>query len=252
MAGHSYQELENGLGKLTLNNGSGNPITTDLLEELHTQLRQLTQNPPRSLILDAGESPIFSGGFALPVIASWNRSQIREFFGLFLDTLHSLLLLPCPTIGAIGGHAIAGGFILSLGCDFRVVKSSGIKLGLSEVDLGVAVPAGTQVLFEERTSPQAALRFAMFGELFDSETALKIGYALSADVEPLKKAIELANRLANKPGHGTQVTKLFRAEALSARVRAADEAGMERFLDSWFSEIGQARIQALAAKLSAK
>jgi len=252
MSGHLYEELENGVAKLTLSNGSGNPITTEFLVALTDRLQGLAKQPPRALILDAGDSKIFSGGFALPVIAHWNRDQIQEFFGLFLDALHELMLLPCPTIAAIGGHAIAGGFILSLGCDFRVVKTGNLKLGLSEVDLGVAVPAGTQRLFEERTSKHAAFRYAMLGELFGPEAALQIGYALAADDNPLEKATEIATSLAKKPGEGVKVAKMFQAKPLSDRVRAADADGLETFLDSWFSEMGQKCIQGLAAKLSGK
>ena len=252
MSTHLYEELENGIAKLTLNNGSGNPMTTELLVELNERLHTLAKTPPRALILDAGDTKIFSGGFALPIIADWDRSQIRNFFGKFLNALHSLILLPCPTIGALGGHAIAGGFILSLGCDFRIVKSGNLKLGLSEVDLGVAVPAGTQVLFAERTSKNAALRYSMFGELFGPDTAIEIGYALAADENPLAKATEIATALAKKPGGGVRETKLLQAYPLSQRVRQADESGMEAFIDSWFSEDGQKCIKELAAKLRGK
>ena len=183
------------------------------------------------------------------MIAKWDRAQITTFFGSFLNALHNLILLPCPTFCALNGHAIAGGFILSLGCDFRVVRAGNLKLGLSEVDLGVAVPLGTQVLFAERTSPHAALRHSMTGELFNSETAIQNGYAVASAENAFDKALELAVGLAQKPGQGVAETKKLSAPELSRRVRDADERGLERFLDSWFSESGQKHIQALAEKL---
>ena len=65
-----YEELDHGVGRLMLNSGSGNPITPSLLDELNAQLDKLRENPPRSLIIDGGEGSIFSGGFALPIIAN--------------------------------------------------------------------------------------------------------------------------------------------------------------------------------------
>ena len=92
----------------------------------------------------------------------------------------------------------------------------------------------------------------MFGELFGPDEALNIGYAIAADDNPLEKAIQLASTLAKKPGDGVRVAKMFHARPLSERVRHADEVGLETFLDSWFSDMGQKCIQGLAAKLSGK
>jgi enoyl-CoA hydratase/carnithine racemase len=250
MATHQFELLDNSIARITLSSGPGNPMTPEFLDELNTRLSQLTEQPPRALILDAGDSKIFSGGFALPVIAHWKRKEIREFFANFLKALEQLILLPCPTFCALNGHAIAGGFIMSLGCDFRIVRKGNLKLGLSEVDLGVAVPLGTQLLFADRTCRHTATRYSMFGELFNSDDALKTGYAIASADDAFTKALEMATALSQKPGDGVRDTKVLYAKTLSRRVKAADESGLEVFLDSWFSKQGQQYIQALAEKLS--
>ena len=185
-----YEELDNGVGRIILNSGSGNPLTPTLLETLNSELSRLTENAPRALIIDGGEGSIFSGGFALPIIAKWEREEIRSFFGTFLDAIYKVMLMPCPTIGAINGHCIAGGFILSLATDLRIVKSGKLKLGLSEVDLGVCVPAGPQVLLAARTSEAHALRVGMLGHLFNGEEATK---NRSIHVSEGRKAIDICS-----------------------------------------------------------
>ena len=92
----------------------------------------------------------------------------------------------------------------------------------------------------------------MFGELFGPEAALQMGYALAADDNPLEKATEIATTLAKKPGEGVQVTKMLQAKPLAERIRHSDEIGLDPFIDSWFSDVGQKCIQGLAAKLSGK
>jgi len=249
MSGIKSERLENGVEQLTLASGSGNPLTPEVLDQLNARLAELTEEPPKALVLDGGDSKIFSGGFDLTVIADWDRAALGAFFDNFLSVLDKLILLPCPTIAAIGGHAIAGGFILSLGCDLRVVKSGSVKLGLSEVDLGVAVPAGTQMLFQIRTSAHAAFRLGLFGKLFESEEAVQIGYAIEAVDDPNAHAMELAATLASKPGVGVVSTKMLNARPIAAAIKEADRVGLEEFLDSWFSEVGQAYIKGLAKKL---
>ena len=247
-----YEELEHGVGRLILNSGSGNPLTPSLLDELHNQLDTLLANPPRSLIIDGGEGSIFSGGFALPIIAEWDREKIRAFFNRFLDAVYKIMLMPCPTITAVNGHCIAGGFILSLASDLRIVKTGKLKLGLSEVDLGVCVPAGPQVLLAARTSEAHALRVGMLGHLFNGEEAVRIGYAADCVEDARAGAIDYATRLAKKPGGGSSETSRFYTEGLVDRAKREEEKYMEAFLDSWFSEMGQKCIHGLAAKLSGK
>ncbi len=247
-----YEELDNGVGRLMLNSGSGNPLTPSLLDELNTQLDKLRENPPRSLIIDGGEGSIFSGGFALPIIANWEREKIRSFFNTFLDAVYKIMLMPCPTVTAVNGHCIAGGFILSLASDLRIVKSGKLKLGLSEVDLGVCVPAGPQILLAARTSEAHALRVGMLGHLFGGEEALRIGYAADCVEDARAGAIDYATRLAKKPGGGSSETSRFYTEGLVDKIKAAEDKYMDPFLDSWFSEMGQTCIQGLAAKLSGK
>ena len=241
---------EAGICRLSLCGGRGNPLTPELLEELNSTLDELINSPPGVLILDAAGAKIFSGGFALPVIASWPRDRMRSFFGLFLSCVEKLLLLPCPTISAIEGHAIAGGFILSLGTDLRIVGSAKLKFGLSEVDLGVAVPSGARVLLGLRTSAQTALKLSMSARLFGPEEAVRNGFADESVDEPLSRAMEIAAFLNAKPGNGAGVTRALAGAEIWSAMKEADDRDLEDFLDTWYSSEAQACIHALAEKLS--
>lgn len=247
------ERTPSGVVQITLCSGRGNPLTLDLLHALRAEIETCAADPStRALLLGAGSSKIFSGGFALPVIASWNRDRLREFFTVFLDVMQSLLHFPHPTVAAVNGHAIAGGFILSLACDLRVVRETGLKLGLSEVDLAVAVPKGTQVLLAARTSPQTSLRMSMLGLLIDGAEAYRVGYADQLAEDANAAGLALAETLARKPGRGSGVTRSMISADLAQRVAQADAEGLETFLDTWFSTEGQTRIKAMAARLSGK
>ncbi|MAA78909.1 MAG: hypothetical protein CL916_06585 [Deltaproteobacteria bacterium] len=243
---------EHGVARLIFRNGRGNPLSPDLLDEINHQLDKMSENPPRALIIDTDSASIYSGGFALPIVASWSRSDLRVFFEGFLDILYKIMRISCPTITVIEGHAIAGGFILSLATDMRYIKDAPIKFGLSEVDLGVALPAGAGVLFEYRTNSSSALYHSMTGHLFSVQTAKEIGFATKVCDDPLEEAMLMAQNLAKKPGKGVAGTRIYFNERIIKEMKKADDEFMDDFLDTWFSTEGQNAIQTLAQKLSNK
>ena len=244
--------VDSGVSRLILHSGRGNPITPQFVKDFNVAMDQLLTTPPRALVIDADGAKIFSGGFALPIIANWGREQLWDFFTDFLGGIHKILRIECPTITAVEGHAIAGGFILSLASDFRIVRSEGLKLGLSEVDLGVAVPAGVRTLLEARTSIADALWLSTTGELISPQRALDINFATALADDTLGKALEIATMLARKPGEGSAVTRILTNKPILERMLSETERGQQAFLDTWFSEVGQKCIQGLAAKLSSR
>ena len=241
--------LDAGVARLTLNTGRGTPLTPDAVQELEAILSSLEKKPPKALLIDSADPKIFSGGFALPIIGGWERSELADFFAGFWRCVQTLLRFPCPTVCAVNGHAVAGGFILSLATDLRVVGKGSIKLGLSETKLAVAVPAGTLELLAARTSEQNALRLGMLAHLMGPEEAHRIGYADQLADNVLDESLSLTHSLAQLPGSGVSITRQFRGIALAERVQKADDDNLAAFLDSWFSPTAQQAIQAMAKKL---
>ena len=171
----TIERLSGDVTRLTLASGSGNPLSPGLVSELSRAMVELSDAPPRAVVLASNSDRIFSGGFDLPAIGAYDREHLTAFFEGFLGVLDRMLRLPCPIVAAVNGHAIAGGFILTLACDQRVVGTGPKKLGLSEVDLGAAVPAGAQLLLAERTTPQVARRLCQTGALMGPEEAARVG-----------------------------------------------------------------------------
>lgn len=242
-----------GVVQISLANGGGNALSPELVEELAATLARLEAYPPGALLLDGGAAKLFSGGFDLPSIHAFDRPSMRTFMRRFVDCLASVLRVPCPTVVAVHSHAMAGGFILSLAFDLRIVShSERLKLGLNEVNLGAAVPAGCLELLSERTSPQHARRLATTGTIFGAAEAWRTGYADELADDAVGRALEVATSLADKPGPGACTTTTFTNPALLARMEAADEAHFEDFLDTWFAPETQAAILAVVARLTAR
>ena len=241
------KEHHNGVVQLSLNNGGGNALSSTLLQELAQAIKE-TQGA-RALVLDGGEAKLFSGGFDLTEIVDYERAELAHFFEGFMGILDSVLRLKCPSVVAIHSHALAAGFILSLAFDLRVVATRDLKLGLNEVDLGVMIPASTEVLFGLRTTPQISLNYGMSGRLFGPEEGARIGYADMLAEDAQARAMDLAASLANKPGQGAALTRERAGTRIADIVDAQEREHRDAFLDSWFSPEGQAGLSAVAERL---
>lgn len=248
----TIQTLDHGVVHISLASGGGNPLSPELLDELEAALDRLEADVPRALVLDGGAGKLFSGGFDVVRIAPYDRETLHRFFAGFTRSLLRMITLPCPTVVGIHSAAVAAGFILCNAFDFRVVGTNPrIRMGLSEVNLGIAVPAGTMQLVADRSTPAFAQRISMTGRLVSSAEAHAAGWADELADDPQARAVELATELARKPGSAVAVTKSFRAPIVARNMTREDELHMGTFLDSWMSPAGQAGLKALVAKLTA-
>ncbi len=190
-----------------LNLGRGeNRLNPDSVEQIHALLDEVEGGDFTALVTTA-EGKIWCNGFDLPWLAG--RSEMA---GSMLESGQRLfariLTFPLPTVAAIQGHAFAGGLILALAHDLRVMRTDRGYLCLPEVTFaGVFTPGNTDLL-RARMTPQVAHRAMVLGDRFDASDAL--ASALIDEVVPedevLGRAIALA---ASRGGHdGAGVTAL--------------------------------------------
>jgi 2-(1,2-epoxy-1,2-dihydrophenyl)acetyl-CoA isomerase len=167
-------------------------------------------------------------------------------------TTRAFLDCEIPIVAAINGHAIAGGCVLALMCDWRICVDEGAKIGLNEVQLGIGLPAIVVEPLRAQVPPASLVPIALEGRLFAPREALEVGlvHELAAAGELAARAEAKARELAAPPGHAVaQVKRALRAPILEAIARtAADET--ERWLDSWFALEAQMRLRATVAALN--
>ncbi|MCD6298770.1 MAG: enoyl-CoA hydratase/isomerase family protein, partial [Deltaproteobacteria bacterium] len=149
-----------------------------------------------------------------------------------------ILILPIPTACAITGHAIAGGTILALSCDYRFSAPGRKLMGLNEVKIGVPVPYLPDLMLRQVAGDRAATEMLYSGEYIDPDKAKKIG--LLDEVLPQEdvenRAIEKITELASLPGPAFAAIKANRVEAVRMAYEKNYKAKHELFLDCWFSQ----------------
>jgi enoyl-CoA hydratase/carnithine racemase len=190
------RDVGDGVRILMLNRPPANAINAEFLKALGAQCKAAREDENVRAVIVEGNGKFFSGGLDLKE-ASSGVNRVGNLAGSQDDGLFMLWTLPKPTISMVNGHAIAGGVIIALACDFRVTLAGSQRFGLNEVAIGLAFPRGAfEIARLALTNEQ--LRWTMLeGGLFDVRRAREMGI-VDEIVEPAglrARCIEIAKRL---------------------------------------------------------
>jgi enoyl-CoA hydratase/carnithine racemase len=197
---------------------------------------------------------MFSAGLDVPLFVQLDRAGARAAWRGFLDLMQALVTAPVPLACALTGHAPAGGCVLAFCCHWRVMAQGTFKIGLNEVAVGVRVPEPIWAAARHAVGPRVAERMCTSAELFEPETALRLGL-VDVVVEPgevVRRAVDwVQQQLALPPATLRNTRALVRRELVES-FDACDARALEGFLDEWFGDESQAALRAVVAKLAAK
>ncbi|MCH7511503.1 MAG: enoyl-CoA hydratase/isomerase family protein, partial [Chloroflexi bacterium] len=133
------EDREGGVRLLTLDRPPANAIEETLLGDLSAALEDArADDAVRALVL-TGSGRFFCGGLDLSA-ARPDDDFGRLLLDEFRDAHVRLLTMPKPTLAMVNGHAIAGGLILMLACDYRLGLDGDYRIGLNEVAIGAPFP----------------------------------------------------------------------------------------------------------------
>ncbi|SOD72109.1 short chain enoyl-CoA hydratase /enoyl-CoA hydratase [Jatrophihabitans sp. GAS493] len=186
--------------------------------------------PARELLV----SDLIGGEKGLPALSAGQVD--REELGNAGRVALRLWSLEKPTIAAVNGPAVGGGFALALLHDLRLCSSSA-QFGTGFLTAGLAPEMGTSVLLPNLVGGAAATELLYTGRMLDAAAAQRMGIVseVIGDDELLDRALELATRIATYPALAAQLTKrlLRRAmgDTLEAQLRAEYSAQVSLFDD---------------------
>lgn len=232
-----------------------NALNLDLLTQLRDVVAAAPAQGARGLVLSGGPG-VFSGGLDVPYLMSCDREGLRQCWSAFFAATRALAECPVPVVAAIAGHSPAGGCVLALACDYRVMARSPdpakpFRIGLNETQVGLVVPAAIQAMLRRVVGTHRAERLMVAGAMVDAEQALRIGLIdeLTDSEDVLPRALAWLGELTTLPRAPMLATRrLARADLIDA-LAAFDTGQLEGFLDGWQSEDTQAALQALIARL---
>jgi Delta3-Delta2-enoyl-CoA isomerase len=247
-------EKQGRLAVLRLDKARGNAIDAPLVEALTQAAARLAQDDEVDGVLLASAHPkLFCPGLDLVALADHDRPAMERFMTAFAVAVWALYGLPRPLVAAVGGAAVAGGCILALTADHRVLKR-GAPIGLNEVKVGVPLPWTVTRLLRAAVNPPALGRIALLGRNFKDDEAVEAGLVDElADADGFEAAcLARLEEFADKDRFALATTKASLREGVLAEMMAQERERLPRFLDGWFQETTQARIRETVAALRSK
>jgi enoyl-CoA hydratase len=153
-----------------------------------------------------------------------------------------------PTIAAINGNAMGGGFEFCLACDLRLAQRGPYSIGLPEINIGILPGGGGTQRLARLVGEARALELVLCGRTVDANEAARLGLVHEAVEGPvLDRALDLARELAGKSALAVRHIKRLIRGAQAAPL--ADNLALERtlFLDLLVSDAAQPLLQQFVA-----
>jgi len=227
------------IGVIKLSREVTNAIDSNLIQQLSEALESIRSNPNiRGLVLSSSNEKFFSIGFDIPYLYDLPEAEFASFFHSFNLLCLSLYTLPKPTVAALTGHATAGGCILALCCDRRIIAEGRRLIGLNEIKLGVPVPFIAECILRQIIDGRIVREIVEGGGFYAPDEALRIG--LVDDARPperiLSCAIEKIKQLATYSPSAFAAAKQSRTVEVEEKVQAKLKERERVFIENWFSQ----------------
>jgi enoyl-CoA hydratase/carnithine racemase len=239
--------------EIRLNRPPANALSLELMVALREAIESAPHHGTRALVL-SGSPGRFSGGLDVPLLLSYDRTTMGQLWHEFYALLKALAASPIPIVAAITGHAPAGGTVLPLFCDARIMAEGDFKIGLNEVQVGLILPPVILAALRRLVGPRQAERLAVSGVLMSPQQALAVGLidALAPSEQVVDRAIHWCETLLALPAQAMSATRRDARKDLVACFGPNTEAELQGVAESWWSGETQAALRALTAKLGKK
>lgn len=239
--------------ELRLNRPPVNALDAELIRALREAVLAAPGQGARGLVL-SGRSGMFSAGLDVPSLLQLDRLAMRRFWNDFTGLCEALARSPIPVVAAITGHSPAGGAVLALFCDYRVMAYGPFSIGLNEVQVGLVVPDIIQSALRRLLGSHRAERLMVAGAMIDAEVASRIGMVDElVDTElVVGRAVAWLQELIRLPPEAMSETRRIARADLHAIFDGQAGDSDEKFAERWFSAEAQRVLAALVAKLKEK
>lgn len=242
-----------GVRELRLARPPANALDPGLIAALRRSVDEAAAGGARALVL-SGAPGFFSGGLDLPALLPLDRAGMRAVWQDFLVLLGELATCPVPVVAAITGHSPAGGCVLALFCDYRVMAEGPFRIGLNEVAVGIAIPRAVHAAAVHVVGGRRAEWMCTTGELVVAERALSIGLVdeLAPAGEVVARAVAWCENLLRVPPEALRKTRQIGRAALTAALRAEGPDELDTLVEDWFGAETQTSLAAVVERLTKK
>jgi len=160
---------------LTWDDGADNRFNADSIAALDDALDQVEARQGPAALVVTGAGKFFSNGLDLDWMGSDDCDDVPTFLASVLRVLGRVLTFPAVTVAAVNGHAFAGGAMLAVAHDHRVMRTDRGYWCTPEVDLGMRFAPGMNDLLVSKLPGPTAHDAMTLGRRFDAAAAVEAG-----------------------------------------------------------------------------
>ncbi|BBO69024.1 enoyl-CoA hydratase [Desulfosarcina alkanivorans] len=238
-------EIVDGIAAVSLGRGKVNALNDTIVDELMQCLEKLAADGDIRAIVLTGRGKFFSFGFDIPEFLAFSKAAFTDFLTRFAGLYAYLFTFPKPVVAALNGHTIAGGCMLALACDYRIMISGRAKISLNEITFGASVFAGSTEMLRFWVGSARATEVLYSGAMYSAEEALDIGLvqAVSPGESLIDRARQVADDLAAKPAPAFSGIKSLLRKPVAEEMMRHEAASIREFVEIWYTEDTWVNIQ---------
>ncbi len=230
-----------------------NALNLELVKLLTQSLNTATAES--SAVVISGRCGVFCAGLDVVELIQLGRDDMTVFWSAFFQLLETIACSPVPIATAITGHAPAGGAVMCMVSDYRVMSRGGYLIGLNETRVGLIIPQTLQNAMVRLVGPRVAEHMLVAGTMIDPETAFKTGFVDALETgyeETIQHAIQWCEELLSLPQLSMLGNRAIARAHFKQEFANNTAASVASFVDTWFSDETQAVLHSLVAKLKSK
>jgi 3,2-trans-enoyl-CoA isomerase len=189
-------------------------------------------------VIITGAGKFFSFGFDIPEFLRYTKVDFVRYLTKFTDFYTFLFLYPKPVVAALNGHTIAGGCMIAIACDYRIMVSGKAKIALNEINFGSSLFAGSVEMMKLLLGQRKAEEAAYSGAMYAAEEAYQRGLIdrISTEEALESDARNVALMYASRDGVAFKSIKNLLRKSAAEDMRRRERDSIREFVDIWYSE----------------
>lgn len=243
--------IEERVCHIYMDRGKSNALDQQMLEDLREAVSNAQTDPAIAGLILHGKDGFFSAGLDLVALYGYNEDEARLFWHTFVDFVSTFVAFDKPAIAAISGHSPAGGCVLAICCDYRIMAEGDYVIGLNEVPVGIIVPEPIFDLYSFWLGQATAYRYLLEGKLLKPQEALQVGLVDElVDARRIRTAAErqLHNYTQYEWTTWRQSKRNMRRQ-LIARFNTGQDETVDAVLKQWWSPATRSIIKTIIENL---
>ncbi|MGB3800862.1 MAG: enoyl-CoA hydratase/isomerase family protein [Lewinella sp.] len=244
--------VQDRIATLTMDNGKVNAINTALAKDLRAAFLEVEGNDTIDGVVLAGRPHCFSAGLDVRMLATSDRDGLTEFFAAYLTALRTMVRLDKPLVAAMTGFAPAGGTILALTADYRIMaRGDKHTVGMNEFNMSLQIPKMMADIYAYYLGEARAWADIQAARMYDSEAAVGHGLVNESlpEEEVLPRAQAYCRKLAQVHPPVFKRTKRYLRRGLLAAVDHNVEGMVEVIAEDFNDPVFKQMMELFVSKL---